>query len=346
MRSRLPNWIRLGMVLAVIAGTQTGCKSGWKMPGSDMFSWTRKPSESTLAGTGPSIAMPSAGTPTSPSTKSSPTPINSTALNNTKPSSPYGQGVTSPYGQPSAPNATNALGSVPGAGTAATQNGYSTGNYATTPQRPMGGTAPNYGVPGGPAPTGNNQLAQNPYGQSAYGLPPNGPAAGGPTAGGLVAGGPVPTGPVPGGPTAYGAPQGYPAPTRSVAGPNSLPPTGSVAYGMTPPPAAPGVVPNGIPNTNAYVPNAGTNSVPTNMVSYGAGSLPPSLPPASSMPNAYGGGAAPSVPTYTGPASYRPGSTARPTSYDFSNQAPAGGTAPGAAGYPRSATELPSNMNR
>ena len=52
MRSRLPNWIRLGMVLAVIAGTQTGCKSGWKMPGSDMFSWTRKPSESTLAGTG------------------------------------------------------------------------------------------------------------------------------------------------------------------------------------------------------------------------------------------------------------------------------------------------------
>lgn len=329
MRSRLPNWIRTGMVLAVIAGTQTGCKSGWKMPGSDMFSWTRKPSESTLAGTGPSIAMPSNGAPTSPSTKSTPSPINSTALNNTKPSSPYGQGVTSPYGQPSAQNT---LANVPGAGTAATQNGYSTGNYATTPQRPMAGAAQGYGAPGTPAP-GYNQLAQNPYGPAMQGAPQNAsvpPMVGAPSAGG---------------PAAYGAPQGYPAPTHSVAGPNSLPPAGGVAYGMTPPPAAPGVVPNGIPNTNPYVPNAGTNSVPTNTVSYGAGSLPPSLPPASSMPNAYGGGAAPNVPTYTGPASYRPGSTARSTSYDFSNQAPGGG-APSGAAYPRSATELPSNVNR
>jgi hypothetical protein len=220
---------------------------------------------------------------------------------------------------------------APGAGTAATQNGYSTGNYATTPQRPLAGAAPSYGAPGTPAPGVNNQLAQNPYGQSGYGVPPNGAVAAGPA--GV-------------GPTAYGAPQGYPVPMQSVAGPNSLPPAGSVAYGATLPPAAPGVVPNGIPNTNPYVPNAGTNSVPMNTVSYGAGSLPPSLPPASSMPNAYGGGAAPSVPTYTGPASYRPGSTARPTAYDFSNQAPAGGTAPGAAAYPRSATELPSNVNR
>ena len=336
MRSRLPNWIRLGMVLAVIAGTQTGCKSGWKMPGSDMFSWTRKPSESTLAGTGPSIAMPSNGAPTSPSTKSTPSPINSTALNNTKPSSPYGQGVTSPYGQPAAPNAAGGLANAPGAGTAATQNGYSTGNYATTPQRPMAGAAPSYGAPGTPVPGVNNQLAQNPYGPSGYGVPPNG----------AVAAGPAGVAPSAGGPTAYGAPQGYPVPMQSVAGPNSLPPAGSVAYGATLPPAAPGVVPNGIPNTNPYVPNAGANSVPMNTVSYGAGSLPPSLPPASSMPNAYGGGAAPSVPTYTGPASYRPGSTARPTAYDFSNQAPAGGTAPGAAAYPRSATELPSNVNR
>lgn len=210
----------------------------------------------------------------------------------------------------------------------------------------MGGAAPSYGAPGTPVPL----TAQNPYGPSGYGVPPSntvaaGPVGAGPVGAGPSLGGPNAGGPNAGGPTAYGAPQGYPAPTQSVAGPNALPPAGSVAYGMTPPPAAPGVVPGGIPNTNPYVPNAGTNSVPMNTVSYGAGSLPPSLPPASSMPNAYGGGAAPSVPTYNGPASYRPGSTARSTSYDFSNQAPAGGAAPGAA-YPRSATELPSNVNR
>ena len=96
MRMRLDHWTRLAVVVVAVAGTQTGCssgwnKSGWKMPGSDMFSWSRKPSESTLAGSSPSLAMPSgqAGSPTSPALRNTPSPVSSTAANAGRPN-PYG----------------------------------------------------------------------------------------------------------------------------------------------------------------------------------------------------------------------------------------------------------------
>ncbi len=324
MRSRIPSWIRTGLLLAVVAGTQSGCKSGWKMPGSDMFSWTRKPSASTLAGNSPSVTMPTPVTmattgttasnakgPQSPALRSSPTTPSSIVNTNTNrtPAAPYGRTGAGPYGMPNTntpggggtPTPMNTIATTPPAsGGAALNNGYSTGNYGPTPTRPMAG-APNNPI----AMTPNN-----PYGnmQPLAPLPtmPNGLAGGTP-----------------------------PAP------PSNTPPSG---YGFVPPPGT-------VPNMNmvstpppANYPPAGNSIVPSMPVAYGgSGNLPPSIPPQSSMPNAYGGAqsapAAPAVVNNVGTPAYRPGSMARQTSYDFSNQGPGAVSPAGGSSYPRTADE-------
>lgn len=184
MKKLLANWTRLAVVVAVIAGTQSGCKSGWKMPGADLFSWSKKPSESTLAGSSPNLSMPSSGSsPVSPASKSTPSALASTGAK-----SPYGTGSTGPSF--SMPN-TNApvLG---GAGTAAAQNGYTNGQYGmvSANARP-GGAMPSY--PGSP--------------NSGYG------GAGYPQASSAVASS-MPN---------AGAKPGYP-PSNALAGATSLPP--------------------------------------------------------------------------------------------------------------------------
>jgi len=331
MRSRLPSWIRTGIVLAVIAGTQSGCKSGWKMPGADMFSWTRKPSETTLSGTGPSVAMPSSttasnstgsGVPTSPATRSSPSTINSTAANPPtatrpfgQPAGPYGQAGAGPYGQMN-PNTAMANQALPAAGTAATANGYTTGNYATNqaPATQLASANP-YGAPAAypqSAPYGNPPAAM-----ARTTMPPS-PAA---TAG-------FPPGGGPSGATA------------------SIPTT---PYGFAPP-AGPSFAQGALPPNAGYVP-LGSAPVAAVPAGFGGGSLPPSLPPQTSMPVAYGGGVPAGMPSVVAPnqastATYRPGSVARQTSYDFSNPGP--GVVPPAQGvaYPRTAGEVPPNVNR
>lgn len=333
MRSRLPSWVRFGLVLAVVAGTQVGCSSGWKMPGSDMFSWKRKPSESTLTGSGPSIQMPNGGASTassstsgsSPASRNTPSPISSTAVNGGRQSGPYGQSNNANNGSGAGLSANTvgyqtpvgtALGgprpAVPGAGGAATSNGFSAPYAAPTAQT----TSAMYTIP--PANGGMpNTVPPNPYSVA--------PA-----------------------PTQFTNPQA----AQPTPGPYSLPPAGlglppSGVAGLPPSPAAPNFAapaPSQYPpNSNAYAPTGGS-TVPAMPVGYSTPALPPTAPSMSpaALPVAYGGTAPSFAPTANPPVApaparvsmngsatgYQPGSTARPTNYEFSNVGP-GTSAPG-----------------
>ncbi|AMV33834.1 hypothetical protein VN12_17025 [Pirellula sp. SH-Sr6A] len=307
MRTKIANWNKLALVVLIVGGTQVGCKSGWKMPGASMFSWSKKPSESTLAGSNPSISSPSAasmgsglaasGAPTSPALRNTPNMLASTAK-------------TSPYGTP-----TGMAGSAgPVAGGAAASNGYQTGPYVTsTGNRPTGFTAPTgYGPTG--APTGV------PTGAPTGSFAMNGAPAGAPSGFGLPGAGSNGMAPPPSSPTlatasAYGAPQ----PTAP--------------YGM---PSAP----------------AGVPALPVGMSSTNMASLPAGMPAGtmSSMPNAAPASYTPqqnAAPIYAGAAPYRPGSTARQTSYDFSQPSATGAPNTGLPGVnvPQTATGLPQPNN-
>ncbi|MCE3018003.1 MAG: hypothetical protein LW870_19275 [Pirellula sp.] len=140
MRKYITKWTKLALVIAAVAGTQTGCNSGWKMPGKDMFSWSKKPTESSLAGSNPSLSvsgsstgsglassgsgLATSGSPMSPSLKNTPTSMTNASK------SPYG--ATSPAASYSSPQ-----------GLASNANGYQTGPYMTSSGgRPTGYTAP------------------------------------------------------------------------------------------------------------------------------------------------------------------------------------------------------------
>jgi hypothetical protein len=369
MRSHTRNWIHTGLVIAVLAGSQTGCRSGWKMPGTDMFSWGRKPSESTLVGSGPSVSTPGAmtasaaprsssptpsslaSTPTSPASRSTPNAVNSTAVNPgaaTRPAETnfggYGPNAMNPYA------ATASAAPAPGAAAAA--NGYATGAYATNQVRaPMGAPGAPYGQPGlnyppsGVQPSAAQATApqmqspQIPLAQGAgpssmaapnYSYPANGPGMN-PAAVPTYGGAPAPRGPA----TMANAP--------SMGLPPAAVPNG---YPMNPPPAS-----NGLPMARAQ----GPSGLPAVPVSTGS-NLPPGLPSNAQMPMAYGGTAPSSMPVMSAPSSmgsapYRPGSVGRSTPYDFSNQgpgAPTPGVAPTtpASSFPRTATDPSSMMNR
>ena len=352
MRSRTRNWVFTGMVLALVAG-QTGCKSGWKMPGSDMFSWGRKPSESTLVGSGPSVSTPgsmtastgpksatppasaSTGTPMSPALRSTPNQVASSAVNpGTVNPGTVNPGTVNPgvvgrpngtnfggYGPNSAPYASTAS-TAPVPGAAASANGYTTGAYATgQPRAPMGVNS---------APYGQLAAAQSPSGQGM-------PFAQGPSPqvyGGMT----VPRGPS----TIAAAPGGALPPTAVPSG-----------YSMTPPAANPlaanplaASIPNGLPVATA----SSAQGLPAMPVSSGT-NLPPGLPPSTQMPVAYGGSAPSSMPvmstpTNSGTTPYLPGSVGRNTPYNFSNQGPGAAPAAPAPSFPRTATDPYAIPNR
>ncbi len=366
MRSRTRNWIQTGLLLAVLAGSQTGCKSGWKMPSSDMFSWGRKPSESTIVGGGPSVtapgsamagnpARPTVGAPTSPNgplspaSRSTPNQVASTAVNPGGAVRPagtqfggYGPNGASPYGA-------NA-GAMQSPGAAASANGYTTGAYATNQTRPPLNTAPApYGqsINGATPPSYQNQQFPNaspqiPLAQGGVPLPtstPNQsypPAIPAPQA---YSGMPVPQGPS----TVAGVPGGGLPPASVPNGYNMMQPQGSMGAPVARS-SAPGYTPTG---------SQGLPAVP---VSSG-GNLPPGLPPSNQMPMAYGGTApSSSMPTMTNPAvtnpavtgssPYRPGSVGRNTPYDFSNQGAGANPSAPATGFPRTANDPTGTMNR
>lgn len=129
------------MGLVVVSVSTTGCKTGWKMPGKDMFSWGKKPSESTLA------SQPQLNFPSSPAQSHTPAPINNSA----------GGLASSPTRGPS--NQLTGYTNPNGATSAATANNYQIGPYQTgaSPQNAyaqQGGSgsaanpyAPNGGIP-------------------------------------------------------------------------------------------------------------------------------------------------------------------------------------------------------
>jgi hypothetical protein len=368
MRSRTRNWIYTGLVLALLAGSQTGCKSGWKMPSADMFSWGRKPSESTLVGSGPSVSSPgsaaagmstrpngpsptsmasSPGSPLSPASRSTPNAVNSTAVNPSSGVRPSGTNFGG-YG----PNAGPAYGAnasaAPVPGAAASANGYSTGAYATNQSRaPMGLPGTPYGQGGMNLQASGVQPSAQPMSASPQMSVPQLPAPQIPLAQG--------TAPIPTATPNYNYPGA--APTAPVYGGMAVP-RGPAAMASGPgnalPPAA---VPSGFPmnpqGATATLPPArpaASQGLPALPVSTGS-NLPPGLPPSTQMPMAYGGTASSSMPMMSSPASsgtsnYRPGSVGRNNPYDFSNQGP--GAVPSAAtpSFPRTAVDPNGNPTR
>ncbi len=302
----MSNWVRFGILIAVVASSQTGCKTGWKMPGADMFSWSRKPSESTLTGAGPSIPSPSS-IPQSPALKSTPNQIS-----NLSPS----QRQVSPYGTSGMSTAANAA--PTGAGAAATANGYVTGPYQTNNQKLAGGTPPTPYAPSGFAPPTNpNNVGAAP----SYAVAPAGQSA------------PTGYGNLP--PTPNGVPN-YGAPATSGAVATNLPPTSYGAPSYNPVGAA------GVPAMTAGYNNAGlppTNgnlsSMPIASGNAQANGLN-SLPPQSASTAAYQPGSVKRQTGYDfsnqGQGAVNPGTNAYP-SYQ--------GNA-----YPRTANEYQGTVNR
>ncbi len=361
MRSRQSNWVRFGLILTVMAGSQVGCSSGWKMPSSDMFSWKRKPSENTLTGSSPSIAMPEnskTSAITSPATRNTPSPISSTAANAKSSTSKQ----SGPYGQSSNPNPTTGTGlnasfaafqsqpstlgqSAPvSGGSAAGANGFSPGTYSAPAVR-----LANTGAPGTPTPYGST--TPNPYSLA----PATGaqPSSGAPNLGAPGLGAPsvsVPPYNVPGAAPAVAnvpapsyPPSGYPAGGYPGAAPTGVNPgmaPASAPYTSPLPPSVPfnSAASNG--QTPPYVP-ASSSPVPASPVSYGTPGLPPATGASSApamqntnLPVAYGGTIPPNptagtVRSVSG-GDYRPGSVNRNTPYNFST----GDTGASGAGNP------------
>jgi hypothetical protein len=297
MKMKLANWTRLAVVAFAVAGTQTGCKSGWKMPGTDMFSWSKKPSESTLAGSSPSLSMPSssssAASPVSPATKSTPNALASTAAGTNRSANPYGAAPSTSGPGFSMPASSPATGTGI-AGTAASANGYTNGPYGmvSNQSKPNGFAAPpGYGAPSGyglpsavaQAPANAMSAAQNSFNQGVQSFNQGVQGA----ANNFAA-------------SASNLPQAYGGPAPST--------------GSTPLPA---------PNYS----NFAGGTIPAMPAGYNpSATQTPAGLPQSSMPNAIPQGYQPSMPSVVsaqqagGGSNYRPGSVGRSTGYDFSGQ--------------------------
>ncbi len=350
MRCQIFNWSRyaiLGVVVSSMA--TTGCSTGgWKMPSTKMFSWSKKPSESTLAGSGPSsLTMPS-----SPAAKQTPSTIASAAAGNTGSNSPAGQTRYVPANQSASyvpPTQGQPAGTPPnfsststGPNGAAAANGFVTGPYSTNAQNGGASSLANNGIPaktaphfsnaGYQSPTPPNGAANNPAlanfappksaaGPNGYSIPPssNGfapPPSSAPSFGG-------PSAPAGFAQTNPYAPQSAPTATPGQGGQVQANGYGNPAVANT------GVNPYGAPSTNAYTPvgfnpQPGTGTTATTASWPGASSTNPPAQPA--------GFSTPSQSTY-GSTTFRPGSTNRATNYNFAPPANSGAPSGSASGY-------------
>ncbi|MFM7975277.1 MAG: hypothetical protein ACKO8U_09415, partial [Pirellula sp.] len=152
MLSRFPNWVRSGLLLAMLAGTQTGCQT-WKSPSFNMFPWSKKPSADKIVGTKPPTNLPTSSSstsgPVSPALRNTPSPV---------PGSPT----------PNTNLASNPAGAIPSPGTAAANNGFTPGTYNVAQPR----TNPASPNPYATAPNGANPNAVSPNAVSPYGANP------------------------------------------------------------------------------------------------------------------------------------------------------------------------------
>jgi len=356
MRFDVTKWTRLA-VLAMVSGAflMTGCSSssGWKMPGSKMFSWSKKPSETTLAGSGPSAIK----YPDSPASKQNPQAIASAAAgtsSNRTALAATGTGARSAQPTYTPPNGMANVAFAPPAAAAAA-NGYSVGPYNTYSQ--PGGAANSLASSGAPngfagAVPAAGMSPGNPYNTaSKSGFPSTQVYAGSPP-GGLAAnrGAQTPAGfQAPSTSTFAGAPPaGMPSqgmsgmPGQGMSGAGL--PASFAAASSNPNPAfavaplqtgTPGfAMPQAMPTSGGYAPVGTSGIAPPPQGSFAAssnGSFPASLP-TSGLPAIPGGQAQSgitSVPAQMAAynsgssgagmtsASFRPGSTGRQTNYNF-----------------------------
>jgi hypothetical protein len=360
MLSRFPNWVRSGLLLALLAGSQTGCQT-WKSPSLNMFPWSKKPSADKIVGTKPPTNLPSSpssssvsslaqdtsksGSPVSPSTRNTPSPVPGAAAANNG----FTPGTYTVAQNPSAPGGANNFAANP----------YGSNPYGAIPNGAMpNGAMPNSSasnvgmMPNGSMPMGSGPNAANPYGMvqapsGQAGMMPKAPSNNNPYGSTVPPGQPTPT------IVSFNAPPNQPNINYQNNIPNLPPAYGGPAYsppvngnqGLVPqgiPQGIPQGVPQGVPQvTTQGIPQGvpqGIPSLPTAGLNAPAayGSLPnfpasPGLPPSSVPslgPNPVPGTlvppttSAPGMPSLPPSSSgaYRPGSVGRSTSYDFSGQ--------------------------
>lgn len=260
--------------LGLILSSGVGCKTSWQMPGKDLFSFGKKPSEETLAGKGPTTTYPA-----SPASKYSPQQVAS-APNGANQQAMYN--ATAPAGS-TAPAGYSAASANP-IGSAAAANGYAAG-YPTGPYGTQGSMARTGSLPG------------------SSGATPGMPGAGSPQAGGpggfSTMPGPSPAPAVPNYPQGYStggySPVGY-APASSPAPGNpaaalsspyqparSMPPAGPAAGAMPAGFGAPVSNPQGMP---AMMPGAMGGMSPAGAPAAPMGAMPGMTAPGASMPPA------------------------------------------------------------
>ena len=357
MLSRFPNWVRSGLLLALLAGSQTGCQT-WKSPSFNMFPWSKKPSADKIVGTKPPTNLPTSssssssvsslaqdtsksGGPVSPSTRNTPSPVPGAAAANNG----FTPGTYTVAQNPSAPGGANGYAANP----------YGSNPYAAMPNGAMpnaampNGSVPNVGMmPNGSMPMGSGPNAANPYGMvqapsGQAGMMPKAPSNNNPYGSTLPAGpsgsmnvsfNAPPTQPninyqnnIPNLPPAYGGPA-YNSPVNGNQGlvPQGIPqgmPQGvpqGIPQGMLQ--GVPQGMPQGVPQGIPSLPPAGLNAPGAygSLPSLPTGSgLPPSSVPGTPVPPTASAPGMPSLPPSNSGA-YRPGSVGRSTSYDFSGQ--------------------------
>ncbi len=361
MRVNISQWTRLAALLVVVVSiSSTGCSGGWKMPSMKM-PWSKKPSESALAGSGPS----SLTYPESPASKQTPMAVASAAAGKAPMASTgapgtanavtqFGGAKTTPaaFGSPSITGSPVAGYKPPASGAAATANGYQTGPYNTYGQAGAAGALATAGAPARPNGAPANQFspsapgtatgyaASNPY------APPPGANPGLPSSqgygGGLAAssyGAKPSTMPaMPGAPAQQPpANMGQFASSGQPSIPTFNPSATPVGFAAASPVGTHGANPMTNPMPGGQYSPVGTSGSPASAPNGYAQSAPgnPAMGGAFSMPNAQQGYGAPNgtgqVPAQTAgfsnaasnnlsTASYRPGSTSRPTGYNFAPQ--------------------------
>lgn len=314
--------------VALFFACQTGCQSGWKMPSTNIFPWSKKPSESMLAGSNPSLSAPSSKTgtlsstgagPVSPAINSTPSLLSSTNPTNTRPS-PYGSAQGGNNSKIPTSSDFTVPQTNPTTGLAANANGYQTGPYSMAAARGTGHTAPSpYG--------GGSSLAAS---QPPTGFTPAtgfNPATNAPTTGMMAQNAPSVSSSLPsmqpnGLPQASAQPaqqqpamfaaSGLPGLPNPQTAPQfaGLPQAGPMGLGSAAP-AMVGSVPQGMANTNmASLPQPGAGFSMPNTATNGFSAAPQAM-----------------AASYSGASPYRPGSTSRSTAYDFSRQ-PSSSTSP------------------
>ncbi len=300
------------LAIALLASFSTGCRSGqFSMPGKSLFSWSRQPDATTLAGT----QVPEL--PQSPAAKYDPTAIAS--MNSKSPSTSPAPG--SAYGY--SPSPANS----PTTGLAATANGYQTGPYQVAPKTNEG-TAGSSPASAMAANSAAGTSLPNPYGGTYSGATTSTTTAS--TRSGDI---PLPTSVAAALSNGAAAVPAYPSMG------SGLPayPTNAMPVGYASNTAA---TPASQSSYQTAVPEPAVPSIA--MPSSTAG---PALPVFPNFPSASAGTPASMSPSATQPTNsayvgsttldtFSPGSTGRKTSYDFSGNSSGSGS---------SSTSLPPN---